>query len=98
MSKAGVFGRDKVIAIGKPRKQRLIHSRGRWQSVKQENRGGIFRPRLSIEDGESIHLYCAIKNERAHRSFTSPLSEVHTHAHLEHANDYIRRMRTRELD
>ena len=38
--------------------------------MKQENRGGIFRPRLSIEDGESIHLYCAIKNVRAHRSKT----------------------------
>src|SRR2546430_16943467 len=53
-----------------PRKQRLIHSRGRWQSVKQENRGGIFRPRLSIEDGECIHLYWAVKKRRAHRSFT----------------------------
>src|SRR5450755_4764068 len=71
VSKAGVVGRDKVVAIGKPRKQRLIHSRRRWESMKQENRGGIFRPRLSIEDGESIHLYCAIENGRAHR-FTSP--------------------------
>src|SRR5438552_14488022 len=71
VSKAEVVGRDKVVAIGKPRKQRLIHSRGRWQSMNQKNRGGIFRPRLSIEDGESIDLYCAIKNVRAHRPFTS---------------------------
>jgi hypothetical protein len=34
--------------------------------MKKENRGGISRPRVSIEDGESIDHYCMIKNVCAH--------------------------------
>jgi hypothetical protein len=52
--------------------------------MEQENDGGISRPRLSIEDRESIHLYCAIKNVRAHILFTSRLSGLRACGHLEY--------------
>ncbi len=45
--------------------------------MKQENRWGIYRPRLSIEDREPIRIYSAIRNVRRHMSFTSQLSEAH---------------------
>ena len=50
VTEARVIGRDKVIAIGKTGEERLEHSRRRRQTVQQENRRGIFRTRLPVEN------------------------------------------------
>ena len=50
VTEARVIGSDKVIAIGKTGEKRLEHSRRRWQAVQQENRRGVFRTRLSVEN------------------------------------------------
>jgi len=63
--------RDKVKAIGKPRKERLKHSRRRGQSVQQQKHGRIFRAGLSVEDGQSVYLDRAIKSRMFHEAFLS---------------------------
>src|SRR5258705_2109894 len=71
VSEAGVVGRDKVIVIGKRGEERLEHPRGRRESVQQEKRRRVFRPGLSVKDGESIYLYRAIKSRVCHGTFLS---------------------------
>ena len=56
VSEAWVIGRDKVIAIGKTGEERLEHSRRGGQTVQQEERRGIFRTCLAIENRETIDL------------------------------------------
>ena len=50
VTEARVIGRDKMIAIGKTGEERLEHSRGGRQTVQQENRRGVFRTRLPVEN------------------------------------------------
>ena len=61
VSETGVIRRYQVVAIGKPCEKRFEHPRRRWKSVEQENRSCIFRPSLSIEDGQAVDPYCAVK-------------------------------------
>ena len=68
---ARIIGRDQMIAIGKPRKERLEHPRRRGKSVQQKNRRRVFRAGLPIKDGEPIDLYRAIKSRVFHRTFLS---------------------------
>src|SRR5580704_3385589 len=81
-----------MIAIGKPGEKRLEHPRGRWESVQQEKRRGVFWPGLSVKDGESIYLYRAIKS----RVFHGALLALRVGRHLkycEHHKDYPRHTR-----
>ena len=71
VSEARVIGRDQVIAIGKPREERLEHPRGRGKSVQQQKRRRVFRAGLSVKDGEPIDLYRAIKSRVFHGTFLS---------------------------
>src|SRR5271155_3322887 len=66
MSKAGIIGRNKVVAIGKPGEQRLEHSRRRGQSVQQEERRGILRSRFPIKNRDAINFNAAIKDVLRH--------------------------------
>jgi len=66
VSEARVVGRDKVIAIGEPSKERLEHPRRRWKSVQEKNRRRVFRSGLSVKDGQAIYLYRAIKSRVLH--------------------------------
>ena len=76
LTEAWVIGSDKVIAIGKTGEERLEHSRGRRQTVQQENRRGVFRTSLSVENGEPIDLCCAIKSWMLHGLFLSWLLDL----------------------
>ena len=71
VSEARIIGRDKVIVIGKLGEEGLEHPRGRRESVQQEKRWRVFRPGLSVKDGESIYLYRAIKSRVFHGTFLS---------------------------
>ena len=44
VSEAGVIGRDKVIVIGKPGKERLEHPRGRGSPCSRRSVGASFGP------------------------------------------------------
>src|SRR3982074_2973095 len=62
VAKARIVGCYEVIAIRKSREQGLEHpGRGR-KPVQQQKSWRVFRPGLSVKDGESIDLYCAIKS------------------------------------
>src|SRR5437016_4915635 len=69
-----VIRSDKMKSIRKPGEEWLEHPGRRWQSVEQENRWRILRPRFPIKDCESINLYGAIKSRGFHGTFLS-LSE-----------------------
>jgi len=49
---SGIIGHDKVIAIGKVAWKRLEHSRGRGQSVEQEERWRTLRAGFPEKDGK----------------------------------------------
>ena len=69
VTEARVIGRDQVIAIGKTGKERLEHSRGRRQTVEQENGRSVFRTRLPVENRQPIDLCGAINNRILHGMF-----------------------------
>ncbi len=69
VAEAGIIGRDEVIAIGKAGEKRLEHSRGRGESVEEEKRWRIFRAGFSVEDGEVVYFYSAIRSRVFHGMF-----------------------------
>src|ERR1700730_14220906 len=66
MSEARVIRRDKVVAIGKPREERLEHPRRRGKAVQQQNRRGVFWSSLAIKNREAIHLNRAVGSVMFH--------------------------------
>ena len=71
VAEAWVIGRYQVIAVRKPGEEWLEYSRRRGQAVEQEKRWRVFRPGLSLNDGESISLYRAIRSRVLHGTFLS---------------------------
>src|SRR6202012_3069785 len=54
---AGIVRRDQMVLISEARQQRLKHSRGRRQTVQQEDRRSVLAPCLAIEDVDAIYFY-----------------------------------------
>src|SRR5438034_9682691 len=59
MSEARIVGCNQMVVVCKPCQQRLKHPRRRRKTVQQKKGGSVFRPRSSVEDGESTDAYCA---------------------------------------
>src|ERR1700722_2775906 len=60
-----------MVVVCKPCQQRLKHPRRRRKTVQEENGRSVFRSRFSVEDGNSVYLYCPIKSRVLHETFLS---------------------------
>jgi hypothetical protein len=67
MAEPWIIWGNQVIAVGQALQQRLIHPRRGWQAVKQQQDRGVFLPCLSVENGQVIDLYTAIRYRIVHR-------------------------------
>src|ERR1700691_2292987 len=68
VSEARVIRRDEMRAISEPHEKRIEHARGRRQSVQQQKRRRIFRPSLSVENGQAVYLGRAISDWILHET------------------------------
>ena len=66
VSETGIVRRDQVVAIGETNEKRLEHSRGRRNSVQQQNRRRVLWPCLPVENRQPVDLDRAIKSRMIH--------------------------------